>query len=81
MELRVSENYESSIIETSSDLTTKSSFIFGNFREMLVNVWQAFGVVLENLRKIANRSDEGLTLETLAFESLYGGQFTLYQLS
>jgi len=26
-----------------------------------------FGVVVE-------RSDEGLTLETLAFESLYGGQ-------
>ena len=23
------------------------------------------------------RSDEGLTLETLAFESLYGGQFTV----
>ena len=26
---------------------------------------------------IANRSDEGLTLETSASESLYGGQFTL----
>ena len=25
----------------------------------------------------SNRSDEGLTLETSAFESLYGGQFTL----
>ena len=27
--------------------------------------------------KIRIRSDEGLTLETSAFESLYGGQFTL----
>ena len=27
------------------------------------------------------RSDEGLTLETSAFESLYGGQFTLSILS
>ena len=28
-------------------------------------------------RVLAIRSDEGLTLETSAFESLYGGQFTL----
>ena len=28
-------------------------------------------------RKIRIRSDEGLTLETSAFQSLYGGQFTL----
>ena len=27
--------------------------------------------------KSSLRSDEGLTLETSAFESLYGGQFTL----
>ena len=27
--------------------------------------------------KIRIRSDEGLTLETSAFESLYGGQFSL----
>ena len=26
---------------------------------------------------MSNRSDEGLTLETSAFESLYGGQLTL----
>ena len=32
-------------------------------------------VSLEPVRKII-RSDEGLTLETSAFESLYGGQFT-----
>ena len=31
------------------------------------------------LRRI--RSDEGLTLEASAFESLYGGQFTLSTLS
>ena len=29
------------------------------------------------LRQSVIRSDEGLTLETSAFQSLYGGQFTL----
>ena len=31
----------------------------------------------ERIRRRANESDEGLTLETSASESLYGGQFTL----
>ena len=30
-----------------------------------------------NCTTVLRRSDEGLTLETSAFESLYGGQFTL----
>jgi len=29
------------------------------------------------VKEIQNSLDEGLTLETSAFESLYGGQFTL----
>ena len=35
--------------------------------------------ITENILKteLSIRSDEGLTLETSAFESLYGGQFTL----
>ena len=33
-----------------------------------------WGVLQDNLNSI--RSDEGLMLETPAFESLYGGQFT-----
>ena len=44
--------------------------------------WKAFvdavgikGADLKNNSSI--RSDEGLTLETSAFQSLYGGQFTL----
>ena len=35
------------------------------------------GVIHEHLVYQRIRSDEGLTLETSAFQSLYGGQFTL----
>ena len=51
------------------------------------NVWRIFGKCLEIFGKSSLvclcefdssiRSDEGLTLETSASESLYGGQFTL----
>ena len=34
-------------------------------------------MIHENSERYTIRSDEGLTLETSAFQSLYGGQFTL----
>ena len=41
-----------------------------------VQIYELFRIYITSFH-FSNRSDEGLTLETSAFESLYGGQFTL----